>query len=402
MRAALHGTLDDLRQEIAAAAAAGRLDRAATTELAEAVLRREIASARDRDAVSRVRSLRLCARPVEDDLRRRGEGNDAIAAEALLVLLASGRLDPEPFVERYATTTDAPFRALAARAAVDPRDVLFRRAAFVDGDRRVRSAAFEAALAAPDPGDLEVALEAVRLDPDPVIRNLAARLVGRIGGESAVLGLRDRFVAADMPSRLAIVDAWAQPAAFRTGGERELVSVAESGVGLVSAAAVQALVRHGRATEAHIGVLAHSIEHGSDEARRFSMLVAPLEDGRVLAALQRAARDPSPELRVVALRRLLERPEARAGAQKQLRALAGERNVVGAEARSALASVGDRSVIPGLTRDIAAGDAARRQSAAIDAFELGEWNVAVRALADVDPGVRTQVACAIVAARPRN
>src|SRR5690606_40142261 len=107
-------------------------------------------------------------------------------------------------------------------------------------------------------------------------------------------------------------------------------------------------------------------------------------------------------LRVVALRRLLERPEARAGAQKQLRALAGERNVVGAEARSALASVGDRSVIPGLTRDIAAGDAARRQSAAIDAFELGEWNVAVRALANVDPGVRTQVACAIVAARPRN
>src|SRR5690606_27066992 len=179
---------------------------------------------------------------------------------------------------------------------------------FVDGDRRVRLAAFEAALAAPDPGDLEAALEAARLDPDPVIQSLAARLAGKIGGESAVLGLRDRYAAMDTPGRLAIIEAWSQPAAFRTGGERELVSVAEGGAGLLSVAAVDALARRGRVTEAHIGVLSRSIAHGTRGERRLAIAVAPLGDGRVVTALQRAARDPSPELRVPALRRLLERP----------------------------------------------------------------------------------------------
>lgn len=133
-----------------------------------------------------------------------------------------------------------------------------------------------------------------------------------------------------------------------------------------------------------------------------AIAVAPLGDGRVVTALQRAARDPSPELRVPALRRLLERPETRKRAHEQLRALGAGRSAVAAEARSVLAAIGDRSVVPALARDITAADAAGRQLAALDAFALGESNIAARALADAEPRVRTQVACAIIAARARD
>src|SRR5690606_37197966 len=109
-----------------------------------------------------------------------------------------------------------------------------RRRAFLDGDLRVRRAALHAALEEPVDTDLQPALEAARLDPDPLVRSLGVRLVGSIGGRPAVRALRDLWARAEDETRQAIVDAWAAPRSVTRGGQEQLLWAMESKKGLPS------------------------------------------------------------------------------------------------------------------------------------------------------------------------
>jgi hypothetical protein len=401
VQVALYGDLPALRREIERAGKAGELDARAVEELSHAVARRELSSASGEAGARRVRQLRPCALPLSDALGERAERADEAAAEALLALLVQRKVEGEPLVDEYQHAEDGAFRMVAARAALARKDVLRRRAWFLDPDQRVRRAAFEAALERPYPGDAAPALEALRLDPDPLVQSLAARLVGTIGGDENVLGLRDRFERADPTSRLAIVDAWSLPASFDAGGERELRRVLERAQDTASVAAARALLARGRSDAAVLGVLEQAIRNGSDSDRRLAIAAAPVGDPRLVEALVAASKDADRAIGALAHERLASLPKHRELAFGELRALAKQRTEAGEEARAALARLGDRSVVPELVTDVAKAEPWRRTAAALELYDLGAPAAAARALADPDPGVRTTVACGVLSRKKR-
>lgn len=392
---ALHGDLPSLRRELERADREGELDRGSVVRIADAVARRELAAAGGENGARRVRQLRACTSALAGALGARASEGDEVGAEAALALLAQRRLSAETLVDEHADATDPAWRSVAARAATSARDTLRRREWFVDPDQRVRRAAFEAALERPDPLDLPLALEALRLDPDPVVQSLAARVAGAIGGEPAVLGLRDRFERADSTGRLAIVDAWAMPKAFRAGGERELRRLLARDLEVVSVAAARALVGRGQVDAAVHAELEQGIRAGSDVTRRLAIGGAEPTHPPLLEALLEASKDADAGIAALALERLAAVPAQRTRAFRELRKLS--RGAGGGEARAALARLGDRSVVAALVGDVRAAAPWRRQAAALELFDLGAPAAAARALADADPGVRTNVACGMLA-----
>jgi hypothetical protein len=401
VKLALYGDLPALRQEIARAERAGELDRGSVTRLADAVARRELAAAKGESGARRVRQLRACTAALSDALGERADASDEVAAEAVLALLAQRRLESDSLVAAYQDATDGAWRSVAARAATSSRDVDRRRRWFIDPDQRVRRAAFEAAFERPDPGDLQHALEAVRLDPDPLVQSLAARVAGAIGGEESVLGLRDRFERADESSRLGIIDAWAMPKSFRTGGERELRRALERDLDVASVAAARALLDRGQRDAAIVGVIEHGIRQGADAARRLAVSIGPLSEPTIVEALLSTSKDADPSISAISLERVAALPKHRENAFRELRSRARVRGAAGDDARAALSRLGDRSIVKELAADVKSAGPWRRQAAALELFDLGQPALTARALADPDPGVRTNVACGVLSRQPQ-
>src|SRR5206468_82552 len=113
--------------DVADAARAGKVDRAGVLDLAEAVVRRELRSAKGTDALDRIRESRACLRSVELEMRERAKSADEAGAAALLALVEAGLVGKEPLVERYGRSSDGAFRAVGARAAVSTKAADLRR-----------------------------------------------------------------------------------------------------------------------------------------------------------------------------------------------------------------------------------------------------------------------------------
>jgi hypothetical protein len=401
LKTALHGNLVELKRDVAAEQRAGKLDRGRVEDLARAVAGREVRSATGQAAVRRIREIRVCAGPLLPVLRERSERADDIGAEATLVLLEHGDLSPGAEVERHREASSGAWRAVAARAALSPRHGALRRAFLRDPDERVRRAALHAALAARDPADLEELLEAARLDPDPLSQGLATRAAGAVGGERAVLALKDLFAKADETARTTIVEAWSEPRSYTAGGGRELLRLSESGTGPPALAAASALVRRGAPSHAAVGkaVLIRAIRQGTTLERRLAIELAPLPDRAVLSSLDEAAKSEDLELRVLALTRLGDAPERREHARAALKKLAVKTGNSALQAQRALADFGDSSIAPKLAQQLRARHPAERREGALALVQLGDWSRAAPALADDDPDVRTAVACRVLAAR---
>lgn len=395
VHAALHQDLVALRAAIAEDQRSGRLDRDGLTELSRAVLRRELWSAAGEPGALTVWSMLPCAGELESSLRERAGRTDAPAVEATLILLSLGRVGPGELFARYREETGA-WRAVAARAALSPSQVLTRRAWFRDADPRVRRAALAAAFDAPEPGDQEALVEALRLDPDPMSRSLAARALGALGGEASVMAMMDVYARADTPTRLSMIDALARSRALHAGGDRELRRFADADQGLTSVAAAQALVESGDQDGALVGLLASAIEHGADADRTLAIQVAPLGDARVLEALSVASKGAAPLVRVAALTRLLRVGDRRNAALEALRELGRGGDAAGAQARLSLAAQGERSVIAALRQDLARAEHGDRRAAALALLDLGRAPDAASLLADPYPDVRVGIACAVV------
>jgi hypothetical protein len=402
-RTALQGNLAELRRDIQRAQQAGKLDHDAVVDLAQAVGERELTSAEGRNGALRVRSLRSCARPLRTAMERRARAEDDVAAELTLILLETRVAQPTPLLERHARSTSAAWRAVAARAAERPIDTDMRKAFFVDPDERVRRSAFHAALSARDPSELEALLEAARVDPDPQNQSLAIRAAGAIGGERAVLALKDLWARADDTTRIAIVDAWTAQASFDAGGARELALAAEGGGGLAAVSASYALARAGGPDSvAAKARLRRNILDGSDDEKRLALNVAPM-DPETEAALVKASKEASPELRVVALTRLSALEPRREDSLRALRELATAKASSESELRaqsdalSALAQAGDSSVQPTLVKDLRAKELDKRSRAARGLTSLGDYGNAATALADDDANLRSEIACSVLA-----
>ena len=277
IRTALRGNLAELKRDIQSARRAGNLDSNAVVKLAQAVVERELTSANGASGALRVRALRPCARPVQRRMSERAQASDDVAAELTLILLETHAVDRRALLNRYARSPSGAWRAVAASAAVRPIDTDLRQAFFSDPDQRVRRAAFSVARDARDTRELEPLLEAARLDPDPLSQSLAARAVGALGGERAVLALKDLWARGDDTLRIAIVDAWAEPASYEAGGARELSLTAETGSGLARVSASYALARAGGPPAAAGNAqLRRDISDGTDDEQRLALSVAPL------------------------------------------------------------------------------------------------------------------------------
>ena len=376
-RTALEGDLPSLKRDIASAQQAQKLDHAAVVDLALAVGEREVMSAGGTDGALRVRSLRPCAKPLLRTMARRAEAQDDVAAELTLILLETHTADRETLLTRYARASSGAWRAVAARAAVRQADTDVRVRFFSDPDERVRRSALAAAHDAREPAELEALLEAARLDPDPESESLATRAAGAIGGERAVLGLKDLWAQGDEPLRMAIVDAWLEPGSLVSGGERELSNVADSAAGLASVSASFALARAGGpAADAANARLRRSIAEGSDDEKRLALSVAPLSPENE-AAIAEAAKKASPELRVTALTRLSALPNQRTDA--------------------VVADAGDTSVRATLIKSLSDKDRQTRLRAARGLTSLGDYSNAATALGDDDASLRSDLACTILA-----
>jgi HEAT repeat protein len=396
---ALHEDLPSLRREIELARAKGELGPREVRELALAVATRELLSSKGDAGVARVREVRSCLGELESVLEERAEGTDAGAAAATLALLEAGRADAEELFERHREASDPNWRAVGARSAIGAEHGEFRRASFLHGDLRVRRAALQASLASHQEADRDAALEAARLDPDPLVRSLGVRVAGAIGGRSAVGGLRDLWLRAEEQTRQGMIDAWASPGCLTRGGTEQILWVMETQGGLP---AIVAAARLGQSQGPHrapaLATLGRAITHGPVDEQRLALLLAPSDPDLDKAKLALVDSD-DPNAAVMAAAVLAPVAAHREVALKTLRKLAQHRRVlISRQARAALVVMGEQSLAPALKRELDSQSAERRRQAAVDLLRLGRSADVATALGDAAATVRTRVACAILSA----
>ncbi len=396
-KTALEGDLEKLSSEIAAARKSKELPETEVRDLAHAVATRELLSSRGDAGVARVRELRPCINRLVAEFEERSEGKDAGAAAAQLALLEAGRADADDLMDSYASATEPDWRAVAARAAIGPQHGDYRRKAFLDGDLRVRRAALHAALAQPVSADLEAAFEAARLDPDPLVRSLAVRLMGAIGGRTAVGLLRDVWGRAEPETRQAIVDAWANSSSYDVGGSEQLLWAMETQKGLPAiVAAARLAASSSPQRSAAVSVLVRAMDQGPVDEQRLAILLAPTAP-ELLPTIQKLSQSEDLQAAVMASAALGRHASEREVARKRLQKLAHQRQVrISRQARAALVTLGDQSIAGDLTKELESEGWERRRQAAVDLLRLGEYQKMVSVLADPVASVRTRVACEIL------
>jgi HEAT repeat protein len=391
--------LPRLQREIRDAHAEGRLDDEAQ-DLALAVARRELRSADGDAAVERVRELRSCVGPLEDDFEARAEDDDDAAAAALLALLETGRAEAPELFERYSKASAPMWRSVGARAALSSEQFATRRAYFLDGDLRVRRAALHAAVAKPSPADVPSLLEAARLDPDPLARSVAVRALGEVGNADVVSGLHDLWQTADAETRQAIVDAWATPPSSRNGGLQRLLWVMETEPGLPRVVAASRLLRSSEHASQAAATLERSLLHGPVEEQRLAVLLTPTGHDSLLEALVRVSRSTDLQAAVLAAAALLREPKSLPDARLRLLELSRSGQLrVASQAKAALSVTGEQSIAPGLLKELKSPSREVRRQAAFNLLALGRPADAALALGDESASVRTQVACAFLRVR---
>jgi hypothetical protein len=146
-----------------------------------------------------------------------------------------------------------------------------------------------------------------------------------------------------------------------------------------------------------VTLLARAVAQGSSDERRLAIRTAPITDAEVLRVVKEAAKDGDADVRVMALARLLEVSAERAAAQKKLAELAKGKDNVAAQARAALAALGDASVKPGLLVAVKSSRPGDRRVAALGLIRLGDYAGAASVLADEDATTRASLACSILA-----
>jgi HEAT repeat protein len=373
--------------------------------LAREVLAYEIKSSDNIDDRSFIASLRPCAVKIDGPLLERSKTRDAVGGEAALLLYEIGEYrGPAP--KRFQSSPEGAFRALAARATKD--DHAQRVAYFVDDDERVRQAALEAAVEAKDERDLPALLEASRLDPSPYIRSRALYALGQLGGARVHHALVDRLVTPNADLQLAVLDALAQPGVAAVDDYAALVHASESREGTLAlhaayllsqlAARPKTVPQQGTLAATGTARLLAFAEQGSEEERRLALRLLPASAQETESLLLTAAKDPNPEVRVLAWARLLGRDKHRAAAEGALLELAKGSHRVAYQARSALAAGGSLAVLPHFEEQAAAPQVELRRLAGQAFIRLGRDQELAPLLADPSESVRRTLACGRIAA----
>ena len=397
--AALQNDLPSLRHAIDRAVLAGDLDGDAFEELAHATIERELQSARGDQAVARVRDIRACAGSAVDPLRSVAEEDGVGGAAATLALLEIGRADAEELLQRHSRSERSEWRAVAARAAIGQEASKFRQASMIHDDARVRRAAVHAAFAQPLMTDLGSLEDAASKDPDPLVRSRAIQTLGALGGVRVTQTLMDIWTTANPQTRQVIVRAWASPRTLQRGGEQRLLQVMTSGQNLPGLVAAERLLALGapRAARAEAYLL-ESLKRAPEEEQQLAIRWAPASEAlqEQLIVLTKNAPDAT---RVAAFKRLYPFSGWQQKALKGLANLSVSQDPQTVKtALLARSGLGDRSAVPPLKLMLKQAKATSKVNIAQALLNLEAYASAAPLLADDSAAVRTQVACAAVAA----
>lgn len=378
-------------------------------EVARAIAERELLSMPPDKAVARVTELEACVPELTSTFQKLSLREDVVGAIATQILLDQGawKGSRDELIERHDTNPNPEWRAVAARAAVASKHGEARRAAFLDGDLRVRRAALRAARDARDTADSDALLEAARLDPDPVARRFALEATSAIADRESLKRLRDLWPHADESVRREIVLAWGRKQAFANGGKARLAWVLDTQTGIPRlAAAVIVLQRSREVGEtspeavAAEGVLVRGFSDGSADEQNFVARYAP-RTPEVVNAFAHGLKSPDEQTAVNAASVLVRGIAWRKEANERLTALlASKAPDVAERAREVLARERSLRVKEDLRKDLAAPQATTRLAAAtrlLRYHRAGEAGLGLeRLLADPDAGVRTSVACELI------
>jgi hypothetical protein len=388
-----------------AAQKSGELSDGEVVDVARAVAEGEIERAKDLEGEQLLLVFGSCADEVEGALDARFEKGDDMGAAAASILLSSGTVDVDEYVDFALDGDPRPaYKALGARGLVDEDDFALRRGLFLDLDERVRANALKAAMTAPTVDDFDALVEAARLDPFPAARSAAVRALGRVGGDRATVALKDIWLRSDARLKDSIVDAYVATATFDAGGRDELVRIAEQGgASSIAAAVVLSRLALGdpadvKAREVALGVLVRSIKLGTREDRTYAMLMAPPVD-LVLAAIREAKDDSDAGVALIALGRLAQvgDDKERAAAKDKLLEIAKGDDSDKNRAMGELATLEDARVVVLLEKELTAETPFARAYAARHLVNLGEQKKAAKLLGDPEAYVRATVACTVLA-----
>lgn len=389
----------------------GKIDNDEAARIAKAELERELSTAKDKDALERLRDAQPCVAEIEPVLQDLAKKHDALGAAAALALYETGNVSATRAREWTSDATPE-WRAVGVRALVRPEDDEARHVALVDPSPEVRRASMRASGQANDPRDLDGLFEAARLDPEPMARNEAVRAIARITSNDPQIAnrLRDLWTSSDDAVREDIASAYAAPSIASHGGAEALrvLVAAGHGPGVISgAAAILWASSHPSNYDAEtrasaLALLLRTIDSGSRRDRSFALAVVPTDDPSAVLALQKASKDEGDvDVRISALTRLLEVPTSRTEALSALEQLAqpdADHPSTGQRARASLARAGDLHVQAWIEKDLADEDASVRLGAVNALAALGRPARGAPLLADADPRVRTRAACTIVVA----
>jgi hypothetical protein len=410
LRAAEQGRYEGVRAMLSADLAHGQLGLTSAVSFARAVAKGEVVRASGEEGVRRIHELRRCANEIDGVLGDRADTRDAVGDAAATVLVDEGLRSAghyDRWVHQPPGGAEAALRALGARSLTSSGDAELRRRFIADPDEDARRSALRASLAAADPADVEVVLEAARVDPFPAAREQAILAAGAIGGERVVLALKDLWARVDASVRESIVDAWAAKRSFESGGRRELGWVLDTQHGQPAILAAVVLVRAGGPGSGEAaGTLERATKDGPTTDRVLAIELAPLRLPALREAVLAAEADPDEAVAAAAMVRRLEAPVAYGGPDDhsparealiaKLLPLATGTGGGSLAARGALARARVKALVPILERDGAAADAKTRYQAGTALVMAGEVPRAAVIAADPDPSVRTIVACAIL------
>jgi len=392
---------------------AGNLQNDEAARIAQAVAEHAIETSKGDDAQARVRELRTCASTLESALASRAETHDAAGAEAALTLLEIGAWSDASTREWLHDPSDD-WRAVGVRSLVRADDADARARAMLDPSVKVRRAAMRASTA----HDVASLLEAARVDPDLLARSEAVRAIARIDPPSrdAALRLHDLWTTSDDPLREDIARAYVSPNLAAAGGAEELRGLLARGHGPGVVGVAATIVMGSRTSptgapsfddetrKSAVALLVRTIDQAPRRERLLALAMAPLSNADVRAAVKRATAETNDlDTRESALARLLEVPQEREAAKKELFAFASPSSpgAVARRARLALAAEGEVLVQAWIEADLNNADAAVKLLAANALMTLHRGARATLLLADPDAHVRTSAACTLLGASAR-
>ncbi len=396
LRAARSGDVVALRSLLS-----NGVDADAARALAHATASGLVARAEGREGARTIGELSACAPQLASELTSRSRRVDEPAASAARLLLDAGVIEARRVVVPKGTESSAEWGPVRARILVGAEDGDRRRTAMLDVDEAVRAEALRASIASADSGDVDALLDAARRDPNAMNRRLALEALGALGGERAVLAMRDVWASGSTGDRAAVLDAWASKRALDAGGARELEWALGSPSRAMAIRAASKLANAGNA--AAVALLRESMVAGSVGDRALAIELAPLEIPSLAESAEMAFRDSDAHLRRAAAARLLERrgrSTERASLVAELLAAPNAEPEAACTSRAVLARAQAPEVVPVLVRDLAVVDRSARESAAILLATAGQSGLAAALLVDVDPRVRVRVACAILRGAP--